>query len=535
MTMSVLDRPVPANLDNLAPGTLVDAEDITAPGDPTFPAGARAWRLRYVSTGRDNLHRTLVAGIVVAPVDLDRLAVVGDRGRIVSWTHGTLGMVQRCQPSVQPEVEIWGQTPFGINQVAWGSEERGDRREGRPEDGILAGMIEHGWIVTATDYASESFGNGALQPYVLGKIEAANAIDMMRAAHHLLSEAFDGWPVSAYDVVTWGHSQGGHAAMWTGQLLEEYDAATREGDGPTFFLSGVALEAPGSNFLVDPSLQGEDALGTGMLDWLAHTTIQLTGQPEPIPLAPFIMSYLAGSWTSHASGGTPDPDQMPAFPVEGDLDLRALVSASGLDTVSRMTQACWADGDLVADLARPFSRTPFLVPELNDGPIIDGVQHGNFDRYLNSADVTPELATWRDWLRYNIPGPRGVHPYSKVPMRDGAPVPVLITNGSNDGVVHCVAADHERLPTAKEGVAVDLFAALREVYEQDGDLAAYLALVVWKPQAEVTVADHSDVTGLIAAAALDDPRFHGSPLEQFIVGAFEGSLPREVTARFGNP
>jgi hypothetical protein len=27
-------------------------------------------------------------------------------------------------------------------------------------------------------------------------------------------------------MIIWGHSQGGHAALWAGQLVETYDAAT---------------------------------------------------------------------------------------------------------------------------------------------------------------------------------------------------------------------------------------------------------------------------------------------------------------------
>ncbi len=395
-------------------------------------------------------------------------------------------------------------------------------------------MIEHGWIVTATDYACELFGNGTLQPFAIGKIEAANAIDNIRAAHYLLSRVYEEWPVSAYDVVTWGHSQGGHAALWTGQLLAEYDAATKTEGGPSLSLSGVVLEAPASNMLVDPAAHGEDALGSGMLDWLVHTKMQLTGQPQPIPLVPFFMSYLVGAWASHANSGVPDSAQMPAFPVMGTLELNALVTPAGIDTLSRMTQACWADGALVAELALPFADAPFLVPELNDGEVIDGAQHGNFDRYFSSGEVSPDLATWRAWIQYNDPGPHGVHPFSKVPMQDGVPVPILISAGANDGVVHSVAADPERLPTAKESMPMALFEALREVYEQDGTAATHLSLVIWRPQDGVTIADHSDVTGLIAAAGEDNPRFHGSPLEHFMLGAFAGSLPREVTHSFGN-
>ena len=526
--------PLPDNLQDLAPGTVVASEDITPTDDDIFPAGARIWSMRYVSTGRDNRERTVVSGVVVAPDSVDRFSFDDTRGRMVAWTHGTLGVIQRCQPTVEPSLEIWGATPYGIGQVAWGSDAAGTSHAGNASDGILAGMMENGWIVTATDYASELSGNGALQPYALGKVEAANAIDNLRAGHNLLSEVYGALPFSAWDVVPFGHSQGGHAAIWTGQLLEEYVAATAVAGAPSFALSGVAMEAPASNFLTDPAVQGEDALGFSMFDWLAHANLQLTGQDAAIPLAPFIMSYLAGTWTSYATGDAPDPDQMPAFPVEGTLTLDALVVDGAAETVQQMTQSCWVDGSAVFDLASPYSDSPFLVAPLNDGETIDGVQHGNFDRYFAGDDVTPELAVWRSWIRYSNPGPLGVHPFSTLPLRDGSPVPVLISAGSADGVVHCVSPDPERMPTAKEGAPVALFEALKAAYERDGEPAAFLSLLIWKPEDGVTTADHSDVTGLIAAAGMDDLRFHGSPLEMFIEGAFAGTLPREVTATIGN-
>ncbi|MGI8485637.1 MAG: hypothetical protein ACR2OU_15415 [Thermomicrobiales bacterium] len=177
---------------------------------------------------------------------------------------------------------------------------------------------------------------------------------------------------------------------------------------------------------------------------------------------------------------------------------------------------------------------PFLVPELSNGEVVDSFQHGNFDRYFASGDVTSELATWSAWIKYSNPGPLGVYPFSKLPARDGAPVPVLISAGSNHGVVHCVSADPERMPTAKEGAPVALFESLRTAYTREVEPSAYLSLLIWKPKAGVTVADHSDVTGIIGAAGVDDLRFHGSPLETFMLGAFAGTLPREVTASFGN-
>jgi len=522
------------NLQELLPGSLVEVVEITPTDDGNFPQGARAWRVIYVSTGRDNSERTLVSGIVVCPDDLANFNVVDKRGRLVSWTHGTLGVTQRCQPSETPGLEIWGATPYGINQVAWGSEASGDYHAGEPQEGMLAGMMENGWIVTATDYASEYSTTSLLQPYAIGKIEAANAIDNLRAAHHLLGHVYGDLPFSSYDVVTWGHSQGGHAAMWTGQLLEEYVAATKGESDPALSLSGVVSEAPASNFLTDPAVQGEDALGFSMFDWLVHTKLQLTGQSETISLAPFIMSYLMGTWTEFALGGAPDPNQMPAFPVEGTLALESILPDASIETVQQMTQVCWVDGEAVAELVAPYSDSPFLLSEVSDGEVVDGFQHGNFDRYFSSSDVDSQLAVWRSWILYSNPGPLGVHPFSKLPLRDGMPVPVLISAGSNDGVVHCVSPDPDRLPTAREGAPVALFDALRSVYEKDGEVAAHLSLLIWKPEDGVTTADHSDITGLIGAAGANELRFHGSPLESFMKGAFEGTLPAEVTANIVN-
>ncbi|MGN6033052.1 MAG: lipase family protein, partial [Thermomicrobiales bacterium] len=317
---------VPADLQGRVPGSLVASEEITATDDPDFPPGARAWRVTYVSTGRDNTEKTLVRGIVVAPADLAMLSRdrSGHSGRMVAWTHGTLGVIPRCQPSANPALEIWGPPPFGINTVNWGSETRGDAHAGKPEDGMLAGMIARGWVVTATDYAG-GIGDDRLQPFVIGKIEAANAVDNLRVAHQLLASLESTLP-DTWETVVWGHSQGGHAALWTGQLLEAYDEATRTPDGPTFRLAGVVAEAPASNILVTPDAQGAGAIGFGLFDWVAHTELQLTGQPAAMPIAPFFFSYVLGAWADHASGPLPANDQMPAFPASGPLDPSAILT-----------------------------------------------------------------------------------------------------------------------------------------------------------------------------------------------------------------
>ena len=107
----ICDNPDTTGLQDRVPGELVASEEIKPTDDPTFPQGARAWQVLYVSTGRDNTERALVCGVVVAPDSLERIFTRSDgvtAGRVIAWCHGTLGMVQRCQPSAQPAAEVWG-------------------------------------------------------------------------------------------------------------------------------------------------------------------------------------------------------------------------------------------------------------------------------------------------------------------------------------------------------------------------------------------------------------------------------------------
>jgi len=524
-------RPVadPAQLvAGRSPGDLLSYEEITAPGDPAFPSGARARQVDSVSTGRDNTDLTVVRGAVIAPAETARLAHAADdphAGRLVAWEHGTLGLTSRCMPLEDPASLIWGPTPWGIGAICWGSDATGDYREGRPEDGILAGMIDEGWIVTATDYYVDRWGGDGLQPYAIGKIEAANTIDNMRATHQLLREVLPGYALERHDVVPWGHSQGGHAAIWTGQLLEPYLRATATPNDPGLALAGVALEAPGSTFIMRPGMQPGAERGYGHFDWLANARLELTGVPEPIPVAPFFLAYVFASWSRHAQQGSPNPEEMPAFPDTGPLEVTAVVRPDEIETVERISQRCWVDGAAVAELVAPYRDKPFLTAEVSEGEVVDGFQHGRFDA---SAANPPNraIANWCEWIAYNLPGPVGANDFARVPTRDGELMPVMISAGSGDTVVHCItpAGAEDRIPAARHCLPVALFDALEEAYLQNGEPRGHLTLNVWHPRNGVTSADHSDIRGLNAAAGPADLRFAGSPLHRFITAAFERKL-----------
>ena len=160
----------------------------------------KAYHILYRSTG---LHgeATAVSGAVFVPV------APGRRGRrdIVAWAHPTTGVLDRCAPTRLPDLS--GTIPG------------------------LAEMLDRGYVVAATDYAG--LGTPGMHPYLIGESEAMAVLDSVRAAREL-PDAHAG-----NRFAVWGHSQGGHAALFTGQLAAQY--------APELKLVGVAAAAPATD------------------------------------------------------------------------------------------------------------------------------------------------------------------------------------------------------------------------------------------------------------------------------------------------
>lgn len=180
------------------PGRLVRAEPFTR----QIPDGATAWRILYTTT-RDESEPAVASGIVVVPD-----AVRDDAAPpVIAWAHGTTGSARGCAPSVLAE-------PFESGAFF-----------------LLDDVLAHGWALVATDYVG--LGTDGPHPYLVGKGEARSVLDAVRAAREL-----DGATLGEQTVV-WGHSQGGHAALWTGAVAPEY--------APDVPLAGVAALAPASD------------------------------------------------------------------------------------------------------------------------------------------------------------------------------------------------------------------------------------------------------------------------------------------------
>jgi uncharacterized membrane protein HdeD (DUF308 family) len=185
------------------PGVLVRSEPFTR----GVPDDWRAWRILY-TTSRDDGVPALASGLVIAAKD----APPGPRP-VIAWAHGTTGVAPQCAPSVLES--RWGPDIIpGLNQV-----------------------IRRGWVIVATDYIG--LGTKGPHPYLIGQGEARSVLDSVRAARRMPQLAL------ATKTVVWGHSQGGHAALWAGEIAPTY--------APDVNVVGVAALAPASDLkaLVD--------------------------------------------------------------------------------------------------------------------------------------------------------------------------------------------------------------------------------------------------------------------------------------------
>jgi acetyl esterase/lipase len=191
-----------------APGTLVRQEVIDG-----APLGATAYRVLYRSTGLDD-KPILVSGVVIVPP--------GDPppgGRpIVAWAHPTSGVVPRCAPSL---------AIFLFEQIQG-----------------LRSFVRDGYVVAATDYPG--LGTAGPHPYLVGTSEARAVIDSVRVAATLPGAG------GGKKFVVWGHSQGGHAALFTGLIAKSY--------APEVNLLGVAAAAPATDLT---TLMNEDIDSVG--------------------------------------------------------------------------------------------------------------------------------------------------------------------------------------------------------------------------------------------------------------------------------
>ena len=183
------------DLTQRANGDLLRSESING-----APEGATAYRVLYRSEG-PNGEPIAVSGVVFIPA-----APAPSEGRaIIAWAHPTTGLEPKCAPS---KAHVLFQSIPGLHQ-----------------------MLQRGFIVTATDYPG--LGTPGSHPFLVGSSEARAVLDSVRVAQRVPDAK------AGKRFAVWGHSQGGHAALFTGLLVETY--------APELQLVGVAAAAPATD------------------------------------------------------------------------------------------------------------------------------------------------------------------------------------------------------------------------------------------------------------------------------------------------
>jgi pimeloyl-ACP methyl ester carboxylesterase len=261
-----------------APGDVIRHEPI-----PGAPAGAQAYKVLYISTGLDG-QPIAVSGIVIIPT------VPAPRGGwdVVAWAHPTTGVAVQCAPSLSehPFAEMFG----------------------------IEALLSRGYVVTATDYPG--LGTAGPHPYLVGVSEGRAVLDLVRAARRLPGEQIG--PRFA----VWGHSQGGQAALWAGELAASY--------APDLALVGIGAAAPATDLAV---LMDDDLNSTA---------------------GRVLISYAVWSWS-----------RVYATPVDD------ILKSSALPVVDEVAAGCiltYGDAFHVALDARPL-RSGFLATDPDSVPV----------------------------------------------------------------------------------------------------------------------------------------------------------------------
>jgi pimeloyl-ACP methyl ester carboxylesterase len=194
------------------PGTILDTDRLD-----DVPDGSTGRRILYLSTDPQG-DPIAVSGTVIVP---DGRPPDGGRP-VLAWAHGTTGIARRCAPSLSPQVTS---TIPGLDD-----------------------FLDAGYVVVTTDYPG--MGAPGNHQYLIGQSEARAVIDSVRAARAL------GDTGASDQFATWGHSQGGHASIFAGQIAADY--------APELTLVAVAAAAPATELAQLLELDLDSLAGKGL-------------------------------------------------------------------------------------------------------------------------------------------------------------------------------------------------------------------------------------------------------------------------------
>jgi alpha-beta hydrolase superfamily lysophospholipase len=188
----------PRPLPEAAPGTVIRSVPAPAIG------GGTALLVQYHSRTTAGADIAVTASVFVPPAK----AAAGTTIPVVAYGHGTVGLADACAPS-----HLAADADPVVAQ-------------------LVSPFLDSGFAVVIADF--QGLGTPGEHPYLLGESEGRNVLDAVRAAQRLdLAGIAADSPVLGV-----GHSQGGGAVLFAGELARTY--------APEVKLAGVVAQAPGT-------------------------------------------------------------------------------------------------------------------------------------------------------------------------------------------------------------------------------------------------------------------------------------------------
>jgi hypothetical protein len=282
---------------------------------------------------------------------------------VISWAHGTTGDAPQCTPSLD--------TAAGPVHDYLG-----------PIWPVLDALVAHGYAVVQTDYEGQA--TPGVHPYLVGTAEARDTIDMVRAARMIAPQLSTRW-------VAMGHSQGGHAVLFTTstaaawapelQLLggvAEAPAAfispfirsltTNQKATPAFAFGALFMQAAAAS---DPSVKLEQVLAPAALALLPQTLQRCSGALYGadswggiVPAAAFRSDAVLDPLLRFAAANDAAPlrPPVPLFIAQGSTDTTVPQASS-----DALDKALCANGVTVRyDVYQGLAHRPVVPAALND-------------------------------------------------------------------------------------------------------------------------------------------------------------------------
>ena len=350
------------------------------------PPRARAWRVLYTTTRADG------SAAVASAIVMTSGAPGREPRPVITWTHGTTGVVPGCAPSVLDD-------PFA-NVPA------------------IEPLLDQGWVYVGTDYVGQ--GTAGVHPYLIGEDEARSALDSIRAVRRMEGVR------AADETVVWGHSQGGHAALWTGILAPGY--------APDVNILGVAAVAPASDLRAVVAAVHTTLVGRIMSSFVLRS--YATAYPD-VDIATYVPAWkrsLASDMADRCLAGREALFSVAEAVLAGD-SLFGVAPASGAlgerlaqNTPDRpLPQPLLIAQGLADDLVRPEVQSRFVRARCAAGAALEFRTYAGRDHLSVVAPDSPLTGDLVQWTRDR---------FDHVPFTgscDGGAEPSAVSAGAHPG------------------------------------------------------------------------------------------------------